>query len=43
MAGSPARPMPDLVFDADIDRKYDRILASIGVDLAHLSHTAGHA
>jgi putative transcriptional regulator len=32
-----------LLFDADIDRKYDRILATIGVDLAHLSHTAGHA
>ncbi len=37
----PART--DLLFDADIERKYDRILASIGVDLAHLSHTAGHA
>ena len=34
---------PDLLFDADIDRKYDRILASIGVDLAHLSTVAGHA
>ncbi len=33
----------DLLFDADIDRKYDRILASIGINLAHLSHTAGHA
>jgi putative transcriptional regulator len=33
----------NLLFDADIDRKYDRILATIGVDLAHLSHTAGHA
>jgi putative transcriptional regulator len=33
----------DLLFDADIDRKYDRILASIGIDLAHLSRTAGHA
>ena len=33
----------DLLFDADIDRKYDRILATIGVDLAHLSHMAGHA
>jgi putative transcriptional regulator len=33
----------DLLFDADIDRKYDRILASIGVDLAHLSVIAGHA
>jgi putative transcriptional regulator len=34
---------PDLLFDADIDRKYDRILASIGIDLAHLSNMAGHA
>jgi putative transcriptional regulator len=33
----------DMLFDTDIDRKYDRILASIGVDLAHLSVTAGHA
>jgi putative transcriptional regulator len=33
----------DLLFDGDIDRKYDRILATIGVDLAHLSHMAGHA
>ncbi len=33
----------DLLFDSDIDRKYDRILASIGIDLARLSHTAGHA
>ncbi len=34
---------PDLLFDGDIDRKYDRILASIGIDPAHLSMTAGHA
>jgi putative transcriptional regulator len=34
---------PDLLFDADIERKYDRILASLGIDLAHLSHIAGHA
>ena len=33
----------DLLFDADIGRTYDRILASLGVDLAHLSPTAGHA
>lgn len=33
----------DLLFDPDIDRKYDRILASIGVNLAHLSLSAGHA
>ena len=35
---------PDFLFDADIERKYDRVLASIGIDhLAHLSHVAGHA
>lgn len=33
----------DLLFDTDIERKYDRILASIGIDLARLSHHAGHA
>ena len=33
----------DLLFDPDIERKYDRILASIGVDPAHLSIDAGHA
>ena len=32
-----------LLFDADIDGKYDRILASMGVNLAHLSQSAGHA
>lgn len=34
---------PDLLFDPDIDRKYERILASIGVNPAHLSMDAGHA
>ncbi|RUM97214.1 YqgE/AlgH family protein [Pseudaminobacter arsenicus] len=34
---------PDLLFDSDIDRKYDRLLASMGVHLAHLSQEAGHA
>lgn len=33
----------DLLFDPDIERKYDRILASIGVNPAHLSSEAGHA
>ena len=33
----------EFLFDADIDRTYDRVLASIGVDLAHLSVAAGHA
>lgn len=34
---------PELLFDTDLDRKYDRILNLIGINLAHLSHTAGHA
>ncbi len=33
----------DLLFDTTMDRKYDRVLGSLGVELAHLSHTAGHA
>lgn len=37
----PARP--ELLFDADMERKYDRILAVLGIDLARLSPTAGHA
>ena len=35
--------LPDLLFDADMDRKYDRVVASIGVDLTRLSTVAGHA
>jgi putative transcriptional regulator len=34
---------PEFLFDADIERKYDRLMASIGIDLAHLSAKAGHA
>jgi len=34
---------PELLFDADMDRKYDRILAILGIELTHLSLTAGHA
>lgn len=34
---------PDLLFAPDIERTYDRALASLGIDLAHFSHTAGHA
>jgi putative transcriptional regulator len=33
----------DLVFDPDIDRKYDRVLASMGIDPVFLSAAAGHA
>jgi putative transcriptional regulator len=34
---------PDVVFDKDLDRKYERVLASFGVDAARLSSEAGHA
>lgn len=34
---------PELLFNSDIDTIYNRILAAIGVDPAHLSHFAGHA
>jgi putative transcriptional regulator len=33
----------DILFDPDIDRKYDRALAGIGVQSAMLSTDAGHA
>lgn len=33
----------DLLFDPDLENKYDRILSSLGVDLLHLSSAAGHA
>jgi putative transcriptional regulator len=33
----------DLLFDADMDGKYDRLLAALGIELAHLSPLAGHA
>ena len=34
---------PEFLFDSDIERKYDRLLASIGIDPTHLSTAAGHA
>lgn len=34
---------PDLVFSADLDRKYTRAMAKLGVDLSHLVSDAGHA
>jgi putative transcriptional regulator len=37
------RATPEFLFDADIDGKYDRLLASMGVNVTHLSHVAGHA
>jgi putative transcriptional regulator len=37
-------PAPvDMLFDADMDGKYDRILATLGIEIAHLSTVAGHA
>jgi putative transcriptional regulator len=37
----PARP--DLIFDTDLDTKYERALSLIGVDVGRLSGEAGHA
>lgn len=37
----PARS--ELLFDTDMERKYDRLLAVLGIDLSRLSTTAGHA
>ena len=34
---------PELVFSADLDHKYTRALAKLGVDISHLSSDAGHA
>lgn len=33
----------DLLFDTDIERTYDRILATLGINPMHLSTRAGHA
>jgi putative transcriptional regulator len=37
----PARP--DVIFDPDLESKYDRALALIGVGVTRLSGEAGHA
>jgi putative transcriptional regulator len=34
---------PELIFDADLEAKYGRVMSSIGVDPARLSGEAGHA
>ncbi len=34
---------PELLFEGDADRKYEGILAALGIDATHLSHFAGHA
>jgi putative transcriptional regulator len=34
---------PDLIFDADLDRKWARAMAKLGIDPLMLSDTAGHA
>lgn len=33
----------DLIFDDDLDSKYARAMAKIGIDLSHLVNDAGHA
>ncbi len=33
----------DLIFDTDVDRKYDRLMAALGIDPMRLSQVAGHA
>jgi putative transcriptional regulator len=35
--------VPEVIFDADIDGKYDRALATIGIDPVRLTGQAGHA
>ncbi len=34
---------PELIFDADLDGKYGRVMSSLGVDPSRLSGEAGHA
>lgn len=34
---------PDILFDRNLDRVYDRVLAGLGINPAHLSSQAGHA
>lgn len=34
---------PDLIFDDDLDTKYARAMAKLGIDLSHLVSDAGHA
>ncbi len=34
---------PDIVFECDIDEKYNRALARLGIDPTHLVSAAGHA
>lgn len=34
---------PDLIFDPDLENKYRRVLAKLGIDPSHLVSDAGHA
>lgn len=36
-------PDLDLLFDRDLNQKYDRAMSKIGIDLSHLVSDAGHA
>jgi putative transcriptional regulator len=35
--------LPELIFDSDLDTKYERALALLGIDMFRLSADAGHA
>jgi putative transcriptional regulator len=39
----PCPALPELIFDTDLDGKYERALSLLGVDPARLSSEAGHA
>ena len=34
---------PDILFDTSVDRKYEKALAKLGIDISLLSSEAGHA
>ncbi len=37
------KPSPDLVFDTDLENKWDRAIATLGISPSQLSGSAGHA
>ena len=42
-AGCIARADLDLLFDRNLDQKYERAMSKIGIDPSHLVSEAGHA
>ena len=43
MAGCIAPADPELIFDPEVDRKYNRALGKIGIDPWRLVNDSGHA